>query len=103
MALHPAVQDVPANEEQLRVLHKTIAAVTHDTETLGFNTAIARMMEFVNYFTKEAVRPKSAMESFVLLLSPYAPHLGGRIVATARTRRHIGLPALADLRRVAAT
>ena len=32
-------------------------------------------MEFVNFFTKEATRPKAAMEKFVLLLSPYAPHL----------------------------
>jgi leucyl-tRNA synthetase len=33
------------------------------------------MMEFVNFFTKEAARPKSAMKQLVLLLSPYAPHL----------------------------
>ena len=29
-------------EEQLRVLHKTIKAVTHDLDSMGFNTAIAR-------------------------------------------------------------
>jgi leucyl-tRNA synthetase len=33
------------------------------------------MMEFVNYFTKESVRPKRAMEALVLLLAPYAPHI----------------------------
>jgi leucyl-tRNA synthetase len=33
------------------------------------------MMEFVNFFTKESTRPKSAMKDFVLLLSPFAPHL----------------------------
>ncbi len=75
LALHAAVEDVPATEEQLRVLHRTIQAVTHDTETMGFNTAIARMMEFVNFFTKQSVRPRSVMESFVLLLAPYAPHI----------------------------
>jgi leucyl-tRNA synthetase len=32
-------------------------------------------MEFVNYFTKESLRPKSAMESLTLLLAPFAPHL----------------------------
>jgi leucyl-tRNA synthetase len=42
---------------------------------LDFNTAIARMMEFTNFFTKETVRPIEAMEKFVLLLSPFAPHL----------------------------
>ncbi len=42
---------------------------------MSFNTAIARMMEFVNFFTKENVRPRSAMETLVILLSPFAPHL----------------------------
>ncbi|MBC8871930.1 MAG: leucine--tRNA ligase [Planctomycetes bacterium] len=74
-ALNEAVQDVEPNEAQNRVLHSTIMEVTHDTERMEFNTAIARMMEFVNFFTKESVRPKSAMENFALLLSPYAPHI----------------------------
>jgi len=74
-ALNEAVQDVEPNEAQNRVLHSTIMEVTHDTERMEFNTAIARMMEFVNFFTKESVRPKSAMEKFALLLSPYAPHI----------------------------
>jgi leucyl-tRNA synthetase len=33
------------------------------------------MMEFVNHFTKESVRPKSAMENLTLMLAPFAPHL----------------------------
>jgi leucyl-tRNA synthetase len=69
------VKDVPPTAEQNRTLHKTIKAVTGDCEQLSFNTAIARMMEFVNFFFKEETRPKSAMEKFVLLLSPFAPHL----------------------------
>ncbi|WP_417739715.1 leucine--tRNA ligase [Rosistilla oblonga] len=75
-ALAAEVQDVAPTEEQNRVLHQTIKAVTHDTDTLGFNTAIARMMEFVNFFSKQKVRPRAAMESFVLMLAPYAPHIG---------------------------
>ncbi len=70
-----AIRDVEPTEEQNRILHRTIAAVTRDTEAMSFNTAIARMMEFVNFYTKEEVRPKSAMQDFVLLLAPYAPHL----------------------------
>lgn len=75
MMLHEAIQDVEPSEEQLRLLHKTIRAITSDIESLGFNTAIARMMEFVNHFTRESVRPRSVMESFILLLSPFAPHI----------------------------
>ena len=75
ISLNAAVQDIDPTEEQNRVLHKTIGAVTKDLETMSFNTAIARLMEFTNFFTREDQRPKSAMEQFVLLLSPYAPHI----------------------------
>ncbi len=75
LRLDAAVQDVPLGAEQNRVLHRTIKSVTEDIRALSFNTAIARMMEFTNFFLKQNPRPKSAMESFVLLLSPFAPHL----------------------------
>jgi leucyl-tRNA synthetase len=75
MTLSPAVQEVEPSDEALRVLHKTIKQVTGDITRLEFNTAIARMMEFTNYFTKQSVRPKRVMETFVLLLSPFAPHI----------------------------
>jgi leucyl-tRNA synthetase len=74
-----SIQNVPPTPEQNRMLHATIAAVTRDLDAMSFNTAIARMMEFVNFFTKEAVRPKEVMEKFVLMLSPFAPHLAEEI------------------------
>jgi leucyl-tRNA synthetase len=70
-----SIADVSPTPEQNRMIHTTIGAVTRDIEQLSFNTAIARMMEFVNFFTKETVRPRSAMETIVLLLSPLAPHI----------------------------
>ena len=73
--LNPAVQDVVPEPEQLRLLHKTIQAVTNDIENLGFNTAISRMMEFVNAVSSQDPRPKALLEPFVLLLAPFAPHL----------------------------
>jgi leucyl-tRNA synthetase len=75
LVLNEAVQDVAPTEEQLRTLHKTIKHVTNDIQRLEFNTAIARMMEFTNFFTKQPVRPRSIMEAFVLILSPFAPHI----------------------------
>ena len=74
-ALNPAVQDVEPTEEQDRLLHKTIRAVTEDADRMSFNTAISRMMEFTNAFSSMEPRPKSACERFVLLLAPFAPHL----------------------------
>jgi leucyl-tRNA synthetase len=65
---------VPLNEEQNRVLHRTIRDVTLDIRRLSFNTAIAKMMEFTNFFTGCEVRSREAMEKIVLLLAPFAPH-----------------------------
>ncbi len=82
MKLNAAVQDVEPSAEQNRMLHKTIKAVTDDLDQMAFNTAIARMMEFTNFFTKQDPRPRSAMEQFVQLLSPFAPHVCEELWAT---------------------
>ncbi|UUO05407.1 leucine--tRNA ligase [Blastopirellula sp. J2-11] len=76
-----AVQDIEPTAEQNKVIHRTIEAVTRDLSRLEFNTPIARMMEFTNFFTKETVRPKSAMKSLVLMLSAYAPHIAEELWA----------------------
>ncbi|MFN2369977.1 MAG: leucine--tRNA ligase, partial [Candidatus Krumholzibacteriia bacterium] len=79
--LLPAVQDVAADEDVLRVLHRTIDAVTGMTEDLRFNTAISQMMVCVNELNQRQVRPRAVLEAFVLLLAPYAPHLAEEIWA----------------------
>ena len=75
LELNAAVQSTAATSEQNRVLHKTIAAVTRDIERLDFNTAIAQDDGVHELFHEGDVRPREAMEQFVLLLSPFAPHL----------------------------
>lgn len=75
LVVSSAICDQPCNADQNRMLHATIKKVTEDTETLSFNTAIARMMEFTNFFTREKSRPKEAIQQFLILLNPYAPHL----------------------------
>ena len=55
---------------------KTVAKVTKDTASLDFNTAISQMMIFINEASKMNSIPKAMWEGFVLMLSPYAPHLG---------------------------
>ncbi|WP_169972906.1 leucine--tRNA ligase [Tautonia rosea] len=74
--LAPQVQDVPLDAEAAKVVARTVAGVTDDLEAMRFNTAISKLMEFVNVFTSRDVRPKGAMETFTLLLAPMAPHLG---------------------------
>ncbi len=74
--LLPQVSDSTPTNEQLRHLHATIKKVTEDIENLRFNTAIASMMMFVNEAMKWDDRPREILSTFVLLLSPFAPHLG---------------------------
>jgi leucyl-tRNA synthetase len=69
------VDDGDAPLEARRVLHQTIHKVGEDIEGLRFNTAIAQMMIFTNEATQWERRPRAVMEPFVLLLSPFAPHL----------------------------
>jgi leucyl-tRNA synthetase len=68
-------------KENLRNLektrHKTIKKVTEDLEKLHFNTAISSLMEYVNQLYEVPLEKvdKKHLESLVLLLSPFAPHL----------------------------
>ena len=76
-----AVSDEEPDRDQLRVLHRTIKKVTEDIEARDFNTAIAAMMEFVNAANKWDTMPRKIAEPFVLLLSPFAPHLSEELWA----------------------
>ena len=73
--ISPRLVDVPPDQRLLRLQHKTIRAVTEGIEDLRFNTSIARLMELVNALTPLEQRPRSVVQSLVLLLAPFAPHL----------------------------
>ena len=50
--------------------------MSHDIEGMEYNTAISAMMIFVNQAQGWDTLPRSLLSTFVLLLSPFAPHLG---------------------------
>ena len=77
--LSTAVKDVDPSKAQQKILHATIKKVTHDIESLSFNTAISQMMIFVNAFTNAEAIPVSAMRTFLILVSPFAPHLASEL------------------------
>jgi leucyl-tRNA synthetase len=77
--LKPDIQDVPATNELLSLLHKTIYKVTSDIENLRFNTAIAQMMIFINETSKLSIKPREIMLPFLHLLNPFAPHISEEI------------------------
>jgi leucyl-tRNA synthetase len=79
--LNDAVQSCEPDRETLRKLHATIKKVTEDLDGMRFNTAISAMMEMANHLTKLETRPRATLETFVLLLSPFAPHLAEELWA----------------------
>ena len=68
---------VEADDGKLtKLYHQTVKKVTNDFETLGFNTAIAQMMVFVNECYKVGTCPREFAEGFVKMISCIAPHVG---------------------------
>ncbi len=70
-----------AEKELNRVRHSTIKSVTNDLASFSFNTAVARLMEYVNamYAYEVGVEKKHAVfkdcaKDLVLLFAPFAPH-----------------------------
>jgi leucyl-tRNA synthetase len=62
--------------ENRRAVHRLTKKVSEDIEAMQFNTAIAAMMEFVNLVYKTPQLTLAEVQTFILLLSPFAPHLG---------------------------
>lgn len=80
------MSDLNDDDKKLRLaVHTTIKKVTADCERFSFNTAISSVMEMVNalYVYKEKVNKENynksviteALESLVILLCPFVPHI----------------------------
>jgi leucyl-tRNA synthetase len=67
------------SEQALQLAHRLVQGVEKDIETLQFNTAIAKMMEFMNEFTRLPFYPRTAIKMATQVLSPFAPHLAEEI------------------------
>jgi leucyl-tRNA synthetase len=67
--------DGPGSPEQQRLTARAIHGVTEDIEAMRFNTAISKLMVYSREIARDAVPPREAAETFVLLLAPFAPHL----------------------------
>lgn len=63
------------SEELEILLHKTIKKVGEDIETMSFNTAISAMMMLANEMQEAKDFPLGIFDKFLIILSPFAPHL----------------------------
>jgi leucyl-tRNA synthetase len=75
-SVRDAVRDGSPDPDVIRKLHRTIKKVGEDSANLGYNTAIAAMMEYMNAVRRgERVAHRAEVEPLVQLVAPYAPHL----------------------------
>ena len=69
------------NENELKILHKTIKKIQEDTERFSFNTAVSNFMICVNELTEINCNKIKIVESLVILIAPYAPHFAEELWA----------------------
>jgi len=69
------IQMSSENINTKKQLHRTIKKVTDDLEGFKFNTAIAALIEWLNFASnKKGVVARQMLETYLILLAPFAPH-----------------------------
>ena len=94
--LSPRIQDFAPDKSQRKLIHATIKKVTEDIESLSFNTAISKMMVFVNAFTNVEKIPVTAMRTLLVLLNPFAPHFTSELWENLGARFPNAIPDIAQ-------
>ena len=61
--------------EGLKLAHKLVDGVQKDIDEMLFNTAISKLMTFVNEISKLPSYSKTALEMATQALAPFAPHM----------------------------
>ncbi|MDO4736674.1 MAG: class I tRNA ligase family protein, partial [Bacteroidia bacterium] len=69
------VSDQKATPAELKALHKLINKVGNDVEQFSFNTSISAFMIALNELQDLKCNKREILEQFVILLSPFAPHI----------------------------
>lgn len=70
-----SAQNDSLTPSDLYQMHKTIKKVGDDIEEIKFNTAIAVLMEWINYLEKKGKVSELEYKTFLILLAPFAPHI----------------------------
>jgi leucyl-tRNA synthetase len=76
--LNKRLTDAPETTEPalLKLLHKTIKEITEDLESIDkMNTAVSKLMIFINAASRAQTVPKGILRDFLRLLAPFAPHI----------------------------
>ena len=68
------VNNEPAIETELRIIHKTIKKIGEDIERFSLNTAVSQFMICVNELSALHCHKRSVLEPLAVLIAPFAPH-----------------------------
>ena len=82
LAMDNKDRDVKATKEMLKIRHRLIYDVTTRLESFSLNTAISAFMEYNNKLIeldKKGGIDKETIETFAILLSPFAPHIAEEV------------------------
>jgi len=66
---------VKESQDLKKMMHRTIKKVGEDIESLKFNTAVSSLMVLTNELEKQKEISLNCYSLFLILLSPFAPHL----------------------------
>lgn len=69
------VTNTPPTDAQWKALYKMIKKIEEDTERFSFNTAVSQFMIGLNDLSELKCHHIAVLEQFLIVLSPYAPHL----------------------------
>ena len=67
--------DEPANENALKIINRTLKKIAEDIEKYSFNTCVSSFMICLNELQDQKCRNREVMEKFLIMLSPFAPHV----------------------------
>ncbi len=69
------VENIEPTSQELKALHKCIKRVNEDIQRFSFNTSVSTFMICINELQEIKCKSKAIYETFLKLLSPYAPHI----------------------------
>jgi len=85
------ISNTPATDEEYKCLHTCIQKITFDLNRFSFNTAISNFMICLNELSNLNCNKKEILNSFIILLHPFAPYISEEIWQLLGNKNSINL------------
>ena len=73
------ISEEQPSKQEFKILHKLIKKIEDDIEKFSLNTSISSFMIATNKLAQMKCNKRQILEPMVIMISPYAPHLGEEI------------------------